>query len=350
MKYLAFFYLLVLCCSPVSISQEIKTGGTISGYLFGDYFYKVKGTAALTGVSVSQYSGAKKTEQAFQLRRMYLYYDYIFNETFSSQILVEGNDKTLIGGKMSVFVKTSFLEWKKLIPEGSLYIGLVPTPTWSTTEKIWNYRSIEKSIIDYRGLGIGSDLGISVKGKLDGEGMFHYAVMFGNGTGQKPENNKYKKYYFSLSAKPFNDFIVEGYFDFEPNEHQLHKTTRRIFCAYQSSIASAGLELVQQTQRKSIAAGGDIKPFGISFFAWAPLPKTEHCNTFFRFDTYNPNTETDIAGFNETFVTLGFDYMPIPNVHIMPNIWINSFSEKSSVNAKKDSDIVARLTFYYVNK
>jgi hypothetical protein len=374
-KYIPMRYalLLLMCCSAsFVISEEKKSGGTISGYVFGDYFYKLNGTSTTSGVTFTQYSNVKKTEQAFQLRRIYVYYDYVFHENISSQLLVEGNDKTLIGGKikyeetvdsvgekitidreleegkMSVYIKTAFLEWKELIPAGSVFLGMVPTPSWSIAEKIWNYRSIEKTILDYRGLGIGSDLGISVKGKFDSEGIFHYAVMLGNGTGQKPENNKYKKYYVSLNVKPMKEFTVEGYFDFEPNEHQKSKATRKLFGAYQTSGFTVGIEAVQQIQRKADVNGDDVKPFGIALFAWFSVPNVEQCNAFFRFDTFYPNTRRVNAGYTEHYITFGIDYMPIPNIHLMPNIWINSFTEKSSVTSKKESDIVARMTFFYV--
>jgi hypothetical protein len=60
--------------------------------------------------------------------------------------------------------------------------------------------------------------------------------------------------------------------------------------------------------------------------------------------TYEPNSK-------ETFVTAGLDFMPIKNVHFMPNIWYNKYkNQRSNVvdAAKQDHDLVYRFTFYYV--
>lgn len=331
-------------------AQE-KSGGKVHGYVFGDYFYKVGGDS--TGSS-SQYSSSKKADQAFQFRRLYLYYDHVFNETFAAQFLLEGNDKALTDGKHGVFVKTAYLEWKEIIPMGNLMIGLVPTPTWSSpgsvAEKTWNYRSVEKTIADSRSLGSASDIGVLLRGTFDSEERFSYVVMVGNGTGQKPENNKYKKYYAGLRTKPVKELVIEGYVDFEPAADEKDKTTLKGFAAYQTETFTAGVEAVTQTQKKAGAAGADRSPFGVSFFVLAPIPSLGNLNAFARYDLFNPDTRVSDAGFNESFITAGLDYMPIKNVHLMPNVWVNMFSDKNPAGVSRDADVVARLTFFFVYK
>lgn len=348
MKQFFALILTVLIFSVNLFAQEI-TGAKVHGYVFGDYFYKLAGNA--TEVTPSQYSKVEKDFQAFQFRRLYLYLDYTFDENFNAQFLLEGNDKALEpGGKHGIFVKTAYLEWKNLIPMSSLAIGLIPTPTWSwsNSEKTWGYRSIEKTITDFRGLGSASDIGIGLKGKFDKDATFSYTLMIGNGTGQKPESNKYKKYYGNFAVKPMKDLIIEAYGDYEPAADEKSKTTLKGFASYKFSDITLGVEAVQQTQKKIGTNGADIVPFGVTFFAWAPL--TSGLNAFARYDLYNPNTKVSDAGYKENFIVAGLDYMPIPNVHIMPNIWINTFSGKSSNVAKKDEDVIARITFFYVYK
>lgn len=341
-RYSIPLFALVFLFSSVLAQEK----GKVSGYVFGDYFYKIGGDSTGTG---SQYSSLTKDYQAFQFRRLYLYYEHNLSEKFFAQFLLEGNDKAFTDGKHGVFVKTAYLEWKDIIPTGNLLFGLVPTPTWSLlSEKVWNYRSIEKTIIDYRGLGVASDIGIMMRGKFDNEGMFNYVAMIGNGNGQKPESNKYKKYYLSLSAKPVKEVVVEGYADYEPAFGDKNKTTLKGFAAYQSAEFTIGAEVFQQIQEKASATGEDRKPFGISVFAWAPIPNVEGLNAFARYDFYNPDTKVSNTGFNENFVTVGLDYMPISNVHLMPNFWLNSFSAKGT--GSQDADVVGRVTFYYVYK
>jgi len=64
-----------------------------------------------------------------------------------------------------------------------------------------------------RGMGIPSDLGISSRGTFDKQGNYGFTLMIGNGTGQKPEINKYKKYYANFYAKLFKNFQSEVYAD-----------------------------------------------------------------------------------------------------------------------------------------
>ena len=63
---------------------------------------------------------------------------------------------------------------------------------------------------------------------------------------------------------------------------------------------------------------------------------------------YDPDTKNDTLGYRENFITAGLDYMPIDNVHFMPNVWVNSYSGKTSSLSEKKADVVARMTFFYV--
>ena len=343
------FTLVFLALTASSIFAQDKPAGKVHGYIFGDYFYKLGGNE--TEVSSSQYSKVKKADQAFQFRRLYLYYDHTFSEKFAAQFLLEGNDGSLDGkDRYGIFVKTAYLEWKDVIPYASLGIGLYPTPTWSwgVSEKIWNYRSVEKTVTDFRKMGNSTDFGVALRGKFDAEGNYGYGFMIGNGSGTAAEKNKFKKYYGVLNAKPAKGFIVEAYADYEPADFDKDRTTLKGFAGYQTADITLGVEALQQIQKKSSKTGADQTPFAIALFAWAPL--TNGLNGFVRYDFYNPDTKVSNAGFNENFFTVGLDYMPIKDVHIMPNLWINTFSDKSPAGVNKDADVVARVTFYFVYK
>ncbi len=349
MKALLVFAVLIL--ASLAYAQD-KPAGKVHGYVFGDYYY-VAGADTTASRGSGQYSATKKDFQGFQFRRVYLYYEHNLSEQFFAQFLLEGNNKVFDNlSQHSVFIKTAYLEWKDILPNQNLTIGLVPTPTWSWSfaEKTWNYRSIEKTIVDFRGLGSAVDMGISMRGKIDDAGMFGYVAMIGNGQGAKAENNKYKKFYGQLNAKPTKELLLEGYVDFEPNLGDKNKTTLKGFAAYQTKEFTIGAEVVQQTQAKVGVNGADIVPFGLALFAWAPIPGVEGLNAFGRFDYFDNNTKVSDAGYKENFFVAGLDYMPIKDVHIMPNIWVNTYSNKKSGGPTRDADVVGRLTFFYVYK
>lgn len=353
-RVLALLVVLTTLYPGAALAQEKgeEPKAHVHGYVFGDYFYKAAGD---TG-GATQYSALAKTFQAFQIRRAYLYLDHPISETFSAQFLLEANDKaTDPGGRHGVFVKTAYLEWKELVPQGSLLLGMVPTPTWSLlSEKVWGYRSIEKTITDFRGLGAASDIGVLLKGTLGGAGKVGYNVVVGNGRGQKPEDDKYKKYYAGVHAKPAENVIVEVYGDFEPAANDKNKTTVKGFAAYQTDRLAVGVEAVRQTQEKAVTDTTGKKldkgPMGIALFARAPVPGTEKLSAFGRFDFFDPDTKDSDSGFKESFFVLGLDYAPVKNVHVMPNVWVNSYSDKSPSDRERDADVVGRITVFYVYK
>ncbi len=333
---------------PPLFAQD-KSGLKISGLAFGDYFYKIGGNAV--DVSPTQYSKVEKDFQAFQFRRLYFITDYDFNENVAAQFLLEANDGTFDSkDRYGVFVKTAYVEFKEVFPHARIGLGLYPTPTWSwgVTEKIWNYRAIEKTITDFRRLGYASDFGVALRGSFDSNGDYGYGLMIANGSGFTVEKNKYKKYYGVLKAKPIKGLTIEGYVDYEPAASDKNKMTLKGFAAYQTDDFTVGVEAVQQTQKKADTLSNDIVPSGIALFVFAPIPGMKELNVFARFDMYNPNTKISSAGFNENFFVFGFDYMPIKNVHLMPNIWVNAFSDKNAAGVKKDSDVVGRITFFYL--
>lgn len=354
-----FIFAGILCSLMITnLSSQNKTGGTLSGMVFGDYYYKMSGDSS--GAS-GEYASLKKTSQAFSFRRIYLTYNHVINEKFSAQFQLESSDKIITSTRFGVYVKTAFLEWAGIFKGSNLQIGLVPTATWSLNEKFWNYRSIEKTLIDFRGLGSASDLGVTLKGNFDKDANYGYTAMIGNGTGQKPEANKFKKYYASLFAKPVKGLTLEMYSDFEPFDDLMadvkrNKMTIRGFAGYQTDRFAIGGEFAQQTQKNFGGKDMDIVPRGFSFYAWGNILKgnaktgSNMLNAFARFDMYDPNTKIDTLGYKENFFTAGLDFMPYKDVHFMPNVWFNSYSDKSPANVKKDADVVVRMTFFYVYK
>jgi hypothetical protein len=341
-----FLFITLMSCCYFSSGQE-KSGGYIHGLIVGDYFYKTGGDAQPFG-SASQFSQPlPKDSSGFQIRRLQLFYDYTFSDEFSTRFQLEGNEQSLDpNGRLSLYMKTAYLEWKNLVPKSSLYIGLVPTPTWINVEGQWGYRSVEKTITDFRGLGSLTDMGVHLRGTLFSDGSVGYSLMIGNGNAQKPENNNFKKYYAMINGKPLQNLSVEAYVDYESNAQQKDRTTWKAFLSYQEPSFMIGMEILEQVQKKQDTFFADDAPFGISVFSWYRL--FDQWKVYGRLDRYDPNRFSSLTGFYEYFISLGLDYMPINNVHFMPNIWINAFTDKSSAGRTKSADVVPRITFFFL--
>jgi hypothetical protein len=334
-------FLILLCMvAGQSMAQDtakaFQPRGKISGYMFGDYFYNMQNG-----------DSAKKDLNGVQFRRIYLYYNYEWSPQFAAQFLLEADQVQLTsGGKIGVFVKTAYLQWNDVLPMASLYFGLSPTPTWSThSEKVWGYRSIEKTIVDLRNAGSASDLGIALKGKFDKGGIVNYHIMVGNGTGQKPEFDKFKKVYGYVVVKPVKGASLEAYTDYEGGADDKNKITFKGSASYEHEKFTVGVEGFQQTREKASVNKADVVLFGLSVFAHATLVQ-DQLRAYARFDFFNPDTKVDNAGFKENYIIAGLDYLPAKDIHVMPNVLINSYSAKGA--GSKDSDVTARVTFFYI--
>lgn len=340
------------------IKEEFKPAFKPWGYAFGDYFYKIAGDTAKFGLG--EFSKIDKDRQGFTFRRVYLGLDAAISPDFSGSIVLEASDNITIGsGDRGIFLKLCYIEWKNLIPSGSIFIGQSSTPTWLLPEKIWSYRAIEKSTVDFHGFGGSNDLGVAVMGKFDKAGMFGYHFMIGNGRGSKPENNKLKKFYGAVDASLLgNKLIIQPYADYQEDDELKSKFTLRGFAAFQSEKFTIGSEVVHQVQKNYYTTDStNIVPFAFSVFAYATLVKNT-LKAFGKFDYYDPDTKYDTSRtytdkayfYKENFLTVGLDYTPISNFHIMPNIWINMYSDKRNVKTDRKADVVSRFTFYFIFK
>src|SRR5690606_30001007 len=124
------FFIVMTFTASLSFGQDNDV--KISGYAFGDYFYKVDGDSSGSG---TQYSNLKKDYQGFDFRRIYLTAKKNISKDFSANVTLEGNSGTTTGGKYGVAFKVIQLSWKNLIPMGQLNIGLIPTGSLKPEEE-----------------------------------------------------------------------------------------------------------------------------------------------------------------------------------------------------------------------
>ncbi len=346
---LILFVFVNVSLSQESIKKDIKPSGKVWGYVFGDYFYKAGGDTVAIGKGL--YSDYSKDFNAFEFRRIILGYDYNISENFETRLSLEyGGTELTSNSKRTVFIKTARLVWKNIFKNSNIAIGLIKPPTFGfISEKFWGYRSIEKTILDFQG-SHSRDLGISLRGSFDDNKDYGYNLMIGNGKGNKLENNKYKKFYGHLFSYFLDKSIVlVAYSDYEKVSPEMSKTTVKGFLGYQADKITASVESYQQLQKNFIGDSADFKSFGVSVFARGIIIE-DRLNAFGRFDYYDPDIENLTSGFKQNFFTVGLDIIPHKNVHIMPNVWIKSYIDKSISNTDIKTDIVPRITFWYIYK
>lgn len=330
--------------------QEKTASGAVgplkfSGLMFGDFYYYLDAM-----------NDGDKDKNGLQFRRIYITTDYTINETFSTRFRLEADESALSSnGKTSVFVKDAYLKWKGLFSGSDLVVGISPTPAFAVSEDAWGYRALEKTILDYHKIVSSRDLGVDLKGKVDGNGMIRYWLKFGNNSGNSPETNKYKRYYGMVQVKPTDEFQFTVYADYASNPQVSDSVSGTMkdngalvtagFVNYQMKDRfSVGVEAFYRSHANNVyltsgEGRGALTGLGLSAFAWVAL--TEDIRFVGRYDTYNPNTDSDVINDVRSLIVAAVDFKAADNVNFMPGV------EVIGREGADASDIIPRVTFLW---
>ena len=325
---------------------------------FTDYYYKVHGDSL--GRGNGQYSGNTGTNKQdfanFDIRRVYLGYNYNISPDFMAEFLLAYEQNNDASGNRTVYVKGANIQWKNIYSNATLIFGAQATPSFALlSEAVWGYRSIDKTIMDMNKIAGSNDVGLGLRGAFNDNQEYGYDVMYANGTGAKPETDRYKRLYADVWGK-FMDkkIIVNAYYDLQRlSEVPQDNSTLKFFAAYNTDPITVGVEYFMQTQGNAIidSTGNktDKKPQGIEVFVRGQIIEKK-LGFFARYDTFDPDNNNTTSGSKQNFIVGGLDWMPIPAVHVMPNVWYMGYSNKSSSatgKSKSDNDLVPRVTVFY---
>ena len=338
---------------PVTPTPPDFPRGKISGYIFGDYYYNLVGdpthhyNAAAsdsdkTNIDSSIGKQIGKDLNGVQVRRVYFQLDNDLSIKYSTRLRLEIDSKSLTSdGKIGVNVKAAYALARGVIPRGDFYFGMVTTPLVETAEEFWQYRSIEKTLPDFRGLGTSADLGVQLKGFFDANHRVGYSALVADGTGQKPEDNRYKKFYLAIPIK-VGDLHLEPYVDYENAFGSQDRATYKILAGYDLKNAAIGVEAVDRVNHRAV--GGNQEPAGVSVFVrGAPTPTLAG---FARFDLWRPDRRAPNHVDSQLWLA-GVDWQPLKDVHFMPNIEATQFDAKGTAVAPAHHELQARMTIYY---
>lgn len=357
MRATALFFILTVLLTAGSQAQDAAKGEQnksaagavgpvkLSGLMFGDYYYYLDAM-----------DESDKDMNGLQFRRMYITTDYTINSSFSTRFRLEADQSALSSnGKIGVFVKDAYLKWKNVFGGSDLVFGMSPTPAFSVSEDAWGYRALEKTILDFNKIVSSRDIGIDLKGKIDDAGMVRYWVKFGNNSANKPEVDKHKRYYGMLQVKPTDEFQFTVYADYASNPQVSDSVSGTMkdngalvtagFVNYQvKNSFSIGVEAFYHSQANNYyATPGDPLTaqagFGLSAFAWLAL--TEDMRLVGRYDTYDPNTDSDATDDVRSLLIAALDYRVADHINVMPGV------EVIGKESAENSDVIPRMTFLW---
>ena len=325
--------------------------GRISGYAFGDLFWNAVGdprhayavSGADSGRANIDASGKPITRDlnGVQIRRIYFQLDNDLSIRYTTRLRLEADSKELTsGGKITLFVKNAYLQAKSVWPRGDAYVGMIGTPTWENSEEFWQYRAIEKTVGDFLGLAPASDLGVGAKGFADGGHHVGYSAMIGDGTGQKPETNRDKRFYLALPLR-VSTLRVEPYVDYENGPASTDKATYKVFAGFEPPHSAIGIEAYDRVTHAP-AGNAELRAWSV-FARWSRDPR---CTLFARVDGWDPNRRS-ANRLEEQLWIAGVDFQPVKDVHVIPNVEATQYDATGSFVAPAHHDLQARITFYY---
>jgi hypothetical protein len=334
-----------------------------SGLMYFDYFYNVQRDPNLPLFTNIATQPGPEDFNGFQFRRIYFTFDDDLSEHFTTRFRLEADQVALTSDlKVSVFVKDAWLRWKDAFDHTDMIFGFQPTAAYDASEVVWNYRSLEKTIMDLRGIVPSRDLSFSIKGKFDDGGKYNWWVMIGDNSGNRPELDKFKRFYFNFLWRPTEKIYVNINDDIKqnaeiPDPNNPAKTlganvnTFDFFVGYTTKDKYAvGVEAFFQNNangNKTQVIGSPIFNLknrtadGVSVWGWWNF--SPRFGVVGRYDFFEPNKLNTIKGDTRGLYLASAVIKPFKNFWIMPNVEIESYEKTITGQTFKDS-ITPRVT------
>ncbi len=302
-----------------------------SGQIFGDFFY-----------IPSSHRDDLDGMNGWWIRRIYLTYDYSAQTNLKVRVRLEASSPGDFStkGVIRPFFKDAYINYRH---RGlSLYVGLVPTPTWEFVEKFWGYRSIEKTPLDLHRLGSSRELGLGLRGNV-GEKL-GYWIVFGNGEGKKSEVNKGKKLIASLQLRPEARLFFQLYADYTGLDGG-RAWAAQLFAGYSTESFTAGGLFA--FKKWDLVESWKIRLFSL----FAHFKAAPGCQLLFRVDhlldpnPYGPSTSYIPFDSTQPYTLLiaGSEFKIAQGFSFIPNLeWVLYRGDSYVPN-----DLFLKLTFFY---
>lgn len=317
-KYLAVAAVLgIASVRPASAQNAIRW----SGLFYMDYEYVFSSDDEVT-----------EGENGFDYRRMYLTADYTLSDEFSGRARLEAaGDRE----DSSPFVKDLYLKWKGALAEGhDLVFGVQSPPVFTLSEKMWGYRSLEKTIMDRQKVASSRDMGIAANGRLTADGNLTYGVMLGNNNSIRSEDDKYKRVYGQLAWQ--SDKVAASLGGDYAAGVDHHAINANAFGGYSGKLFRVGAEGYFQRIDPDDDSSLSVDKTGVS--VWLIKPVYDKVEVIGRADF--SQIDDGVFSTNETFFIGGVAFSPSPDVHLIPNLIL------VDATGYDDPDVSGRVTLH----
>lgn len=251
--------------------------------------------------------------KAFELARAYLGYEYFFSKNISSRVNIDIADPGVGKLQMIAYIKNAFVQYKN--DDFSVRFGMIGLNQFNIQEKQWGYRYIYRSFQEANNFGPSTDLGVLIEYMPSKIISLDFSIVNGEGY-KKIQADTALKATFGITLRPFNGFVLRGYYDIMKKDYAQVSTS--LYAGYTIKNFKAGLEYNIQ-KNNGIIDGNNFS--GISVYTSLGLAKK--FSIFTRYDyltSVTPAGETDPWNSSKDgqLFLAGFDYSPITGVRIAP--------------------------------
>jgi len=301
------------------IKKTILLISIISGIIFNlkaqtDTFTPSGKPIALIFSNMNTALNKSGNSSAFEITRAYFGYEYNFSRNISSRVVLDVADPGVGKLQMTAFVKNAFIQYKK--DNFSARFGMIGVDAFNLQEKQWGYRYIYKSFQDAYNFGPSADLGAAFEYSPAKFISFDFSVLNGEGYKKLQADSTFKET-IGVTIKPFNGFVLRGYYDMM--NHNFDQTTFAVFAAYTYKNIKTGVEYNNQ-KNNAMLNNHDFS--GVSVYG--SLGFAKKFTAFARYDKLWSNTiagQTNPWNYNKDgqLFMAGVDYSPVSGVKIAPN-------------------------------
>lgn len=316
----------LLFCTLAALGQETTEEKpiTITGVAYIDYY-----------AVASHHDESLEGKNGFWMRRGYLTFDKAISDELSARLRFEVNSPGDFETNTTLdpFVKDAWLRYKRS-PRLELIVGISPSPAWETVERVWGYRSVERTPLDLHRLTSARDFGIGAMGQL---GRVRYHVLAGNGSGTGAETNEEKRVGASVLIPLTASILVELFGEREARPGEDDRSIAQLFAAIDRDRYRAGVLYAHQSR----------EPFDVDVLSlFGVMEVWNDVSVLARVDRmFDPSPEGDRIAYlpfdtnsESTLFIIGADWKMHRNVSVIPNAEIIRYDSGAT------TDILPRLT------
>lgn len=271
-----------------------------------------------------------EANNAFQITRAYVGYQYAFSENFSAKVVMDFGDPSFGKFQMTAYLKNAYLKYEH--KNLAVSFGMISTTAFKVQEDFWGYRYLYKSFQDAYKFYSSADLGMTVNYKFSKFLSADFSLF--NGDGYKiVKVDSSLKVAGGITARPIKNLVIRAYYDYM--EKEAAQQTMAIFAGYTLKKLSLGAEYNYQLNHDMV----ENKDFyGYSIYTSYQLH--ERWSVFGRYDDLSStkvNSDDDdpwnLNRDGQIFIG-GFDYNPVKGVTLALNYrgWIPADDNKSLVH------------------